>query len=237
MGEDFEKVAKDAELPTKKELKAAYNEASSIHENHLAAEDVKLPEWGNAKSYWLAALMHHRPRAVHKDYISRIVQREIPGSGRDQQVRHFKRDGWNIEGRDGYHRLADPYRVHEGYRVERAKRSKTLSAKDFDDLKKLHGHRCVTCGAREGRPDRRYRDQAVQLQQGHRDPEQPLTLKNTIPQCQFCNRAYRNDFVFDAKGRVRSVASPRPVLRASPGVQEAVRDALEKKQEKPKGGR
>lgn len=45
---------------------------------------------------------------------------------------------------------------------------------------------------------------------------------NIIPQCQYCNQAYKNDFTFDDKGRVRAIASAEPVKRATKPVQEKV---------------
>ena len=60
------------------------------------------------------------------------------------------------------------------------------------------------------------------LQKGHKDPSQPLTLENTIPQCQFCNRASRDYFVFDNKGRLEKISDPRFVLKSKKEVQLAM---------------
>ena len=57
------------------------------------------------------------------------------------------------------------------------------------------------------------------LQQGHKDPSLPLTLNNTIPQCQFCNRASRNYFIFDNKGRVEKIYDPKFVLKSDKEIQ------------------
>ena len=51
-------------------------------------------------------------------------------------------------------------------------------------------------------------------------------MSNVIPQCQYCNRSYRNDFTFDEKGRVRAVASVAPVKRATKAVQEKIYNCL-----------
>ncbi len=66
----------------------------------------------------------------------------------------------------------------------------------------------------------------TKLQQGHLNPHKKLTLENSIPQCQLCNQAYKDDFVFNEKGRVLAVASIRPVLKADPEVQEEIKKAL-----------
>jgi len=56
-----------------------------------------------------------------------------------------------------------------------------------------------------------------------------MTTDNIIPQCQFCNRAYRNFWIFDNKGRVRNIANPRIVLKADIEIQKAIYELLEKK--------
>ena len=121
-------------------------------------------------------LHHYAPERVNKDEISDAVRREYPNAGRDQQVRHLKRDGWNIAGSGGFRQLADPYRPAQGFVDERNRR--------------------------QGEPD------------------------NIIPQCQFCNRAYRRDFVFDSRGRARAVADVGPVQRAHRTVQRKIWELL-----------
>lgn len=82
-------------------------------------------------------------------------------------------------------------------------------------------------GANEGEPDPRYGSGSVKLQRGHKDPERPADdPTNIIPQCGACNRAYRDDFVFDDRGRVTAVAAVRPVKRASVAVRRKIRDFL-----------
>ena len=211
-------------LPSVRELREAYNKAARIHREHLVQHGVKLPAWTTHKGVWLSMLLHYSPDPVHKDVISEAVARSFPEAGRDQQVRHLKRDGWNItsEG-SGSHALADPYRPAQGYVNERARRQGRLNAGTFDELKASFGYRCATCGAREGEPDPRYGEDLVELQQGHQDPDKSSDdAKNIIPQCQFCNRAYRRDFVFDDRGRARAVADVGPVKRARTSVQRKI---------------
>lgn len=214
---------------TEDQLKAAYDEAVEIHKNYLETEGVKLPSWGTSKAYWLAILIHCKPNYVHKDTISDIMRRYLPDAARDQQVRHLKRDGWNLESKAGSHRIEDPYKTHSGYSRELVKRQNLLLAGDFNDIKKAFANRCATCGAREGEPDPRYMEEPVKLELAHKNPAKALDKGNVIPQCQFCNRAYKDYFLFDDKGRVRAVASHEPVLRASKAVREKVMNALKKK--------
>ena len=214
-------------LPTQVELRQAYNDAARIHSEHLVQHGVILPNPDSYKAIWLAMLHHYAPNPVHKDQISDAVRREYPDAGRDQQVRHLKRDGWNIVGSGGYHRLEDPYRPDQGFVNERTRRQARLSADDFEALVVAFGNRCATCGARAGEPDPRYGSDRVALQQGHQDPDKPSDdVANMIPQCQFCNRTYRRDFVFDNRGRAIAVADIGPVRRASRTVQRKIWEYL-----------
>ena len=224
---------------TDEELEKAYKKAVKIYKKHLATHNVKLPEWGRAKAYWLAVLIHYSPKFVHKNDMSEIVRRYIPNAGTDQQVRHLSRDGWNLEGDGkGAHRIKDARLVHQGYAVEKTRSENLLNADDFDAIKAAYDNKCVSCGATEGQESPRYQgDGIVKLQKGHRDPELPMKKGNVIPQCQFCNRAYKNDFTFDKKGRVRAVASPKPVLRASEKVKAKVMTELKKEASKKNAGK
>lgn len=215
------------EPPSRQQLEEAYQEAERIHKTHLTQYDVHLPCWPRYKAIHLAMLMHNLGKYVHKDVVSDAVQSIDPQAGRDQQVRHLKRDGWNIESDGkGRHRITDPYNPSPEYTASRTRRQ-GLTTADFVSLVKLFGNRCATCGAINGEPDPRYggRDK-VSLQKGHMNPHKPSEPNNIIPQCQFCNQAYKNDFEFDERGRVIAVANTRPVERARISVQEKIYEYL-----------
>lgn len=216
-----------SELPSKLALQKAWEELQDIHSQYLARHDVRIPRANQynerAKSIWLAVLFHWHGEDVHKNTISAVCQRDNPGLAPDQQVRHLKRDGWRLEsdGR-GNHRL-DPFQPSLEFVNVKSRRDGLLSAESFADIKRVFGHSCATCGAREGRPDPRYGEDIVVLQRGHRDPAKSAGDRlNIIPQCQFCNRAYRGDFVFDEKGRAWAIADIGPVQRASSDVKRKV---------------
>lgn len=59
----------------------------------------------------------------------------------------------------------------------------------------------------------------TKLTAAHVDPQKPLVAGNIIPQCEICNRAYRNWWVFDNRGRVVAVSNPEVILRSSKEVQ------------------
>ena len=81
-------------------------------------------------------------------------------------------------------------------------------------LKIRYKNRCASCGSEEGKPNLRYPSATTKLQLGHRNPHKPLTEDNSIPQCQFCNRADRDWWVYDERGRVVGIASAEVVGRS-----------------------
>ncbi|MDA7982541.1 MAG: hypothetical protein MPJ79_00190 [Alphaproteobacteria bacterium] len=216
-----------ADIPTKAALKKAWRRAEKIHTDHLKQHGVKLPKRETGKGCQLAILFHYFGKEVDKNRISEILRRHFPNLAPDQQVRHLKRDGWNIEGAGGKHKIADPKVPHPNFINNLKNRTGNLANADFDTLKKAFKNCCATCGAKEGGEHPKYRgDPAVELQKGHCDPHKKLTVGNTIPQCQYCNLAYGDDFVFERDGRVKAVASIGPVRRASKSVQDEIRKFL-----------
>ena len=212
--------------PTPEELQTAWEQLQEIHLEYLAQHEVKIPQVtdyaANQKSFWLAVLYFWKDRKVHKDEISELARRDRPNDAADQQVRHLRADGWDIGQEKGVHQL-NPFRPSERHANTHARRRNRLTATSFESIKKAFGYRCATCGAREGQPDPRYGGEPVKLQQGHQDPNKPGdNLENIIPQCQFCNRAYKGDFTFDDKGRAHAVADVGPVQRASKVLQEEI---------------
>ena len=177
-------------------MRAIHTEWHAIHEVIIppAEHDADLN-----KAVWLAALWHGKDREVHKDEISTIVRRAVEGAGADRQVRHLKRDGCDTGPSAGRHKL-NPYEALQEFQNMNARRRLRLAATDFGFIKQSFGHRCATCGARERQPDPRYGTMKVQLQHGHRDPnEAGDDMANIIQQCRFCKRTYGNDLAFETR--------------------------------------
>lgn len=216
----------DKPLPSVVDLQVAWEDIQHIHKEYLSAHGVKLPQAKHyartSKALWLAVLHHHSGQEVHKNDIEAVVRRDMPHLAGDQQIRHLKRDGWDIGEKIGIHKL-NPYHPSPEFQTTTRQKQARLDATSFDDIKKAFGYCCATCGAREGQPNPRYGKTPVKLQQGHKDPAAAGDdIGNIIPQCQFCNRSYRGDFVFDDKGRVVSVNSIRPIKKARLHVQQAI---------------
>ena len=77
---------------------------------------------------------------------------------------------------------------------------------NWDEIKERYNFRCVTCGSQEGKPHFQWSATKTVLQKAHMNPNEPLVVGNIIPQCQKCNRADRNRWVYDDKGRVVKLA-------------------------------
>ena len=226
-------MATKLDLPSPKKLQEAWEVLKSEHKKYLTMYDVKIPDVEKydetQHSLWLAMLRINLDKGVHKSEMSKLAQRDKPELAADQQVRHLKRAGWNlIDVRRGMHKL-DPYKPSPEWNREQTRRRQIDSAELFDDLKKAFGYRCASCGGEEAKPDARYGDGLIELQQGHMNPERPLQRGNLIPQCQFCSQTYKNDFTFDAKGRVRAIASVGPLRRASKTTQKKALEWLLKR--------
>ena len=206
--------------PTPEQLQSAWEELQKFHKNQFEKDGVKIPQGekytNSAKSCWLSILYFHRDECpIHKDYIAKIVQREMPEKKGDQQVRHLKADGWDIGDIPGRHKLNLKKPLEQFLNSPKNRRS-TLPKDDWKSLLCAYNYTCATCGAKEGEKHRFYGGQVVQLQKGHKDPlGAGDDMDNIIPQCQYCNRAYRNHYEFDDKGRVRAVASVKPVEKSN----------------------
>jgi hypothetical protein len=208
------------------------------YNTYLKAFGVSLPKKASGNALWLIFLKKFQGKMVHKDTISTFVNSVIPSAGKDQQVRHLAAKGWYIlNTKDklpeengivdkGYHILITTENPKPNFLWKALKRAGRISAKNFDQLKASYSFRCVTCGSIEGKPHLLEQNHRTTLQQGHMNPHKALTLENSIPQCQLCNQIYKDDYVFNEKGRIIAVASANPVLRAEMEVKKEIKEAL-----------
>ena len=169
---------------------------------------------------------------VHKDTVSAFVRKYKPNAALDQQVRHLGTQlFWNVLNKgvkvpdqdekvpSGYHYLVSIETPNPIVIAMALKRIGRLAATSFEELKLAYGNKCATCGIEEGKKDAR-NGVYVSLQQGHMNPREPLTLSNTIPQCQYCNQQYLDHFVFNEYGRVVAVNNPVILLKSPRDVQD-----------------
>lgn len=198
----------------------------------FACTDSEFIENVDSKALQLIFLYKYIHCFVHKDTVSAFVRKYKPTAALDQQVRHLGTQlfwnvlnkGMKVPDRDeevpsGYHYLVSIETPNPKVVAMTLKRIGRLAAKSFDELKLAYGGKCATCGIEEGRKDTR-NGVSVSLQQGHMNPREPLTLANTIPQCQYCNQQYLDHFIFNEHGRVVAVNNPVILLKSPRDVQD-----------------
>jgi hypothetical protein len=203
------------------EFDQVYASVKKAHSENLEALGVKLTKAYDSSgrptknALVLCILAKYIGVAVSKTELTSMVREFYPKTTDVQQGRHLARqDGWFIASgtrRDAMVDLANDeymlislesayptFRGSEGHRAGR-------HSVDFESLKQDYEYRCATCGSSEGEPN--YLNPAVPtiLQEGHMDPTKPLESGNIIPQCDQCNRAYLDKFLFDGQGRVSDI--------------------------------
>lgn len=239
------------------EIRQMHYAIIKAHEIHLSRYGVIMPRSGDipkncsdeeyvtyldAKELQLIFLYKYMKCFVHKDLVSEFVRKYVPNAALDQQVRHLgsqcywyvlnrgtKVPDVNIKVPSGYHYLVSIETPNPKAVCEALKRAGRLMARDFEELKMAYSGKCATCGVEEKRKDTR-NGEIVVLQQGHMNPRKPLTLDNTIPQCQYCNQTYRDYFQFNENGRVIAVNNPLILLKSPKDVRdEMIRVLLEER--------
>jgi len=209
------------------QLRNAFAAVAADYEAHLKDFGLKLPAEKTAKWYQLSVLKHFQGESVHKDDVSMLIAKRTGKPASDQQVRHLKtQGGWYVLNRgdvyvdgetetrnpDGCHVLITTDRPHPNSALGRRN---TVEKGAWEEILKEYDYRCASCGTKIGEQHRFDSSFKVEtLERGHMDPNKPLDIGNIIPQCRWCNRTARGDFVFDLQGRPRAVASVRPVARA-----------------------
>lgn len=199
----------------------------NYYDRSLKPAGVKLPRLKNGKKYTIDALVlvylaqsYPNTRKISKEELTQFIRFYFPNTNDVQQARHLAaQKGWFIAagGRDnrdvhlerGEYQLITlekPYRAFKGHRIEKTE--------DWESIKAQYNHRCATCGSKEGEPNIHWPNTITKLQKSHMDPHRGLVLGNIIPQCQKCNRADRNNWVYDERGRVIKLAFP-PVIKRS----------------------
>jgi hypothetical protein len=104
-------------------------------------------------------------------------------------------------GIDGY--KLNSLNVRKGFISNR--RNVEMTDGEWENLKNQYNYKCATCGDIENKPTRYDIRKICKLQMGHMNPNKPLTLDNTIPQCADCNSQYKNKYQFNKYGRITNV--------------------------------
>ena len=209
-----------------------------VEQNINEMSDEEFINYLDVKELQLIFLYKHIHCFVHKDLVSEFVRKYKPNAALDQQVRHLGTQLlWYVLNKSakvpdkdevvpsGYNYLVSIETPNPKAVALALKRSGRLAAKSFDDLKIVYENKCATCGIDEGKKDTR-NGLVVALQQGHMNPRKPLTLDNTIPQCQYCNQQYLDYFCFNEHGRVVAVNNPYILLKSPRDIQDEMIEIL-----------
>jgi len=203
------------------EIEKQYNFIKKYYEKYLKKYGVKMPKlYSKNGNFTMNALVlvylslgYPKTKIVSKTDLTNFVRNFYPQVNDVQQARHLgAQDGWWIVagGRDNIvakvkrgsyylYTLEQPYPdFKKGHRI--------MNTDNWKEIKEQYGYRCATCGSREGEPHLHWSGTKTILQRAHKDPNKPLVAGNIIPQCQKCNRADRNRWVYDEKGRVIKLA-------------------------------
>jgi len=213
---------------TEKEIEKIYKMICGYYKKYLKEFGVRLPRLRHSDgNYTKEALVliyladgYPKSKKVSKTELTEFIREYYPETNDVQQARHLgMQKGWFIAagGRDnrdvelkrGEYQLVTlerPYPSFHGHRIEQTE--------DWENIKRQYGYRCATCGSEEGKPNIHYPNTITKLQVAHMDPHKALGPGNIIPQCEKCNRADRNNWVYDERGRVIKIANPQVVRRS-----------------------
>ena len=195
----------------------------------------KPPEWGGSASmlfaYAYACMGQPFKASDALDWAN-----NLGNPVRDPQIlRHMSNImGYNARSRSGL--MPDGTKVKHGeYALVnmtetapgwKGHRKNLLQKGDWTSIKQAYDHRCVCCGSQEGRPNHKKPGTMTVLEQGHMDPNLPLGPGNIIPQCQVCNKPYRDNVVFTSEGYVWALGNTTLVERSDRDVQLAILEYL-----------
>lgn len=209
---------------TNRIIDKTYEIIESYHEKHLDKLGVILPKLKSGDNYTKDALTlvylaqgYPQTRAVTKAELTDFIRNYYPDTNDVQQARHLgAQKGWFISSgtrndsasqhlKAGEYKLETLEKAYPGFTA--ARRDETIGEDGWEKLKKAYDYRCACCGSKEGEKHRYWKNTTTVLQKGHKDPTKPLEAGNIIPQCEKCNRADRNYWVYDNKGRVVKIAN------------------------------
>jgi len=203
------------------QINKQYKLIKDYHVKYLARLGVKLPKLKDSHDQYTKnalvlvylSLDYPKTRSVTKTELTLFIRQYYPEINDVQQARHLgAQDGWWIVagGRDnivlkvkrGSYQL---YTLENSYPAFK-KGHRITDTGDWKKLKAQYGYRCATCGSREGEPNFNWPATKTKIEKAHKDPNKSLVAGNIIPQCQKCNKADRNRWVYDNKGRVIKLA-------------------------------
>ena len=217
---------------------------SGYHEKYIKKHGVKLPKFEKKNGLYskdvltLVCLAQGYPntKIVTKSELTQFIQFYYPDVIDVQQARHLAaQKGWFILSgtrndnssrklKSGEYKLETLEEFYPGFTAER--REENFTGDYWEELKKAYGYKCACCGSEEGKKHRYMKNVITRLQKGHMDPTKPLEEGNIIPQCETCNRADRNYWIYDEKGRVVQIANAKVIDNCSKKIKQEIYERL-----------
>ena len=233
----------------KAEIIATYDVIKKYHETHLALKGVDLPNLKKGDNFTKDALVlvylaqnYPNTSVVTKSELTKFIRKYYKDTTDVQQARHLaaqkgwyilsgtRKDNNSLNLNSGEYKLISLTECYPGFTKER--RDYKEDGDFFELLKEQYGYCCATCGSKEGEPHRHWENTKTVLQKGHMNPLKPLEEGNIIPQCEKCNRADRNYWIYDKKGRVVAIANEKVIDKCSNDIQKKIYERLKLKFEK-----
>lgn len=229
---------------TDSEICNIYSLIANYHEKYLKKHGVKLPSLKKINGLFskdvltLVYLAREYPntKTISKAELTQFIQLYYPNVTDVQQARHLAaQKGWFIlsgtrndntsqELKPGEYKLKTLEDFYPGFTAER--REANFTGDYWENLKKLYGYKCACCGSVEGKKHRYMKSVITKLQKGHMNPNKPLEEGNIIPQCEICNRADRNYWIYDEKGRVIQIANEKVIDSCSEQIKKKIYERL-----------
>lgn len=229
------------------ELEKYYEELKIEWSKELEWKWIKLPKLERWWKYVIDTLVLilfyiNFKKVVTKQDLTNFIQYYKPEINDVQQWRHLSQQKWwyiiswqrwDIKCKEMWVKPWEYmfYSLTETYPWYRLNRQTITKAWDFEELKKEYNNRCATCGSKEWEEHLLYEWSLTKLEQWHMNPLKDLTIHNMIPQCDKCNKAYRNFFEFDKLWRVRAVTNAKIILKSDESIQKEVYELLKEKME------
>lgn len=227
------------------EIKAIYETIKSFHSKYLEKHGVKLPELKkNSDGLYSKDLLtlvylskdYPKTKIITKKELTSFVKFYYPTVNDVQQARHLgAQKGWyiisgtrndiaSVDLQPGQYQLVTLEKPYPGFTAER--RSENFTSDYWEDLKSRYDYKCACCGSIEGKPHRYMKNVITKLQKGHMNPNLPLKDGNIIPQCETCNRADKNYWIYDQKGRVVQIANAKVIDNCSEDIKKEIYQRL-----------
>ncbi len=232
---------------SKSNIESTYKEILFYFDKYLNHFNVKLPNLYSDNQFTKDALTlvylsqgYPNTPVVTKEELTHFIKVFYPDTNDVQQARHLSaQKGWYILSgtrKDSFNNgslKAGEYKLvslEKPYPSFNAMKRVDLYDEDYwTKLQEEYSNRCATCGSKKGEKSFRWSNVITHLQKGHIDPTKPLEPGNILPQCESCNRADRNNWIYNEKGRVVAVANPRIIERSSIKIQREIYDILKEK--------